>query len=1202
MTRKRIWQLKKGDKQKSKLLAEALDVSPVMATVLVNRGITTPEEAQRFLTASLTDLQNPYALPAMEEGAQRIYQAIRSGEKILVYGDYDVDGITGTVLLTNLLRRLGGKASYYIPDRLEEGYGLNSQALVAAKEAGTGLIISVDCGISSREEAVEARELGIDLVITDHHQPPEQLPSALAVINPKLADESRPWYDLAGVGVAFKVGQAVASLFSQESSCNVYLDLVALGTIADIVALRGENRILVKAGLACINQGNCCLGLQSLIKATGLKMGQLSTGQVGFVLAPRLNACGRLGKADLAVQLLLSKDLEQTREICNHLEEENSLRREMEEKIYQEALEMLEKEGGLGEDKLIFLVSPHWHPGVMGIVASRLTEKYYRPTILLNLTEGIGKGSARSIPGFHLYKALEQVKADLLNFGGHEMAAGLSLAEEKIPLVRQRLQEYTRTVLDERFLTPVLPLDAEVTLQDINEELVREIDLLAPYGAGNPAPFLVIRNSCLEEVRKVGKEGSHLKLKLSDKNRRIEGIGFQLGDLQEEAGGWQRCDVAFRPQVNTYKGVSRVQLQLQELKNYLEPDDPCLSLSFLEQLYLEGEIWLEDDCYRDIINQEKFYTKVVGVTFEERQEVIREIAPGACVELRHEVTNSFDQNAVGVYYNHFLLGYLKACLARNLAPALDQGIKYSATVSQVTGRDKGRLGVNLCLQKREENKEEAFNVREKLAFYNPEQIEEKIREVILGQAEYYEKQKEALSFLQEGHNTLLILGTGRGKSAVFQSLAARSALLQNKVTLIVYPLRSLVNDQYHRLEEKMSLLGVRVTAVNGSMSRAERKQFFEDLQQGQVEIILTTPEFLAFHLAKFKKIREKIGLFVVDEAHHLARSKRRGYRLLGQSWEQLGKPLALAVTATAAEETAQWIADVLCCSRLVVEKHVRKNLQIVDKRTEKDKLKYLLTLLDTGERIVIYVNSRKQAYQLASDLRVYYPAAREEIGFYHGGLNSQYRVLLEKMFRAGELRVMVTTSAFGEGIDIPDIKHVVLYHLCFSLTEFNQLSGRAGRNNEEAQIHLLFNEKDRKLNELILEGAAPTRAVLAKFYLYLREEGKKENPLLFTNQELQKGMQKQGIKNFREQTASACLGILEDLGLIRRENEGKQRYIHMLPPPSEKLDLASSLRYLEGRDEADEFKSFAEFALKENRETILAMVNRPLVPSRIIRL
>jgi len=1203
MTRKRIWQIKKVDESKGRQLAAALGILPVTASILLNRGITTPEEAREFLTDSLADLQNPQELPDMQAGAQRIKRAILNSENILVYGDYDVDGITGTVLLTDLLRRLGGKVSYYIPNRMEEGYGLNNEAVSLAKETGTDLIVTVDCGISSLVEADKIREMDMDLVITDHHQLPEQLPRALAVINPKLAEESKPWYDLSGVGVAFKVGQAVASLFSQESIGEEYLDLVALGTIADIVSLRGENRILAKAGLERINLNKCRPGLQGLLEQTGLKGKEITSGHVGFVLAPRLNACGRLGKADLAVRLFLSRDIHEIEDICRTLEEENMTRRKVEEKIYQEALERLTQEDETGDNKLIFLSSPNWHPGVIGIVASRLTAKYYRPTILLNLEEGIGQGSARSIPGFHLYKALEQVKEDLCKFGGHEMAAGLTLPEEKIPVVQKYLQEYACSVLDEKNLTPELHIDAEVTIGEINERLVEEIQLLGPFGHGNPSPLLVLRNGCLAEVRRVGQEGKHLKLTVSTKNKHIEAIAFKLGEIEEEVKEWSRCDLVFQPQLNTFRGVTNVQMQLQDLKDSLEPDDPYVALPFLEQLYLDGEIWLEDDSYRDITTQEQFYTKVVGVTYEERQKHIREITAGESVELRRELTNSYDRNAIAVYFQKQMIGYLKAPLANSLAYALDHGSRYQAVVTQITGLDKDCLGVNICLRKtaesnkRTEKKGEDFFCREQLVDYSSEQIEEKIRQTILGSADYYEKQKEALGFLQVGANTLLILATGRGKSAVFQSMAARLALLENKATIIVYPLRSLVNDQYYRLQDKMSLLGVQVSAVNGSLSRPERKQFFDDLQQGKVEIILTTPEFLAFHLEKFKAIRDKIGLFVVDEAHHLAKSKRKGYRLLGKSWEQLGKPLALAVTATANSETAQYIMDGLCCKKMVVENYVRKNLQVVDKRTEKDKLKYLLELVASGERIVIYVNSRKQAYQLASDLRLYYPAARDEIGFYHGGLYSQHRIILERMFRDGELRVIVTTSAFGEGIDIPDIKHVVLYHLCFSLTEFNQLSGRAGRNNEEAKIHLLFNERDRKLNELILEGAAPSRAVLGKFYVYLREESeKKGNPLLATNEELSQAMLKLKLKNLKQQTVSVCLGILEDIGLLRRESAGKQRLIYLLPPPSEKLNLADSLRYLEGQDEWEEFQYFAEVALKEEKEAILERMNRPLVP------
>ena len=1206
MSEEQIWQVKKLDNKKIEAIAEKLKVSTVMATILVNRKFESTEEVKAFLYQNPRDLRDPCEIPALKKAAERIYLAIQKGENILVYGDYDVDGVTATVLLMELLSGLGGKVNYYIPNRIEEGYGLNIQAIEKAKKEGTNLIITVDCGIASLEEVAYAVELGIDIVITDHHEPQANLPNAVAVVDPKIAvinkesDKNLPWLGLAGVGVAFKVGQAVARLMNKEESCYDYLDLVALGTIADIVPMRGENRILVKEGLKHINSSTCRVGLKSLIECAGLKLENISVGNVGFVIAPRLNACGRLGKADMAVKLLLSNNVDQALEISTELEDENKTRRDIEGQIYKEAMEQLENEGGIKDKGIIVLFSKNWHTGVLGIVASRITEKYYRPSILINIENGIGKGSGRSIHGFNLYKALEKVKDNLLRFGGHEMAAGLTLKEDEIVYVRDTLQEYAKTVLDKKILTPVLNIDAEVSMEDINEGLINEIELLSPFGNENPTPVLVVRASKLEGVRGVGQTSSHLKLKVVGDNRCIDGIGYRMGNLLDEILEFKSCDVAFIPEMNNYKGNSCVQMKVESIKSHYEPDDPLAPLSFTDELFRDGEIWLEDDCYRDIINREQFYTKVVGVTFENRQEVIKNINTGEALALRREPNNPFDNRAIGVYYKNSSIGYLKVSLANNLFSIMDKGTRYQAYVTQVTGQNRDTLGVNICVQRIDdwEKQESDLEIKERLEHCSCEEIQEKTRKVILGNSNYHEKQKEAIGFLKEGHNTLIVFGTGRGKTAVFQAMAAILALNEKKITLLVYPLRSLVNDQYHRLQGKMSLLGVRISAINGSVSIPERREFFKNYYQGKVDMVLTTPEFLAFHIEEFQTMAEKIGLFVVDEAHHLAKSKRRGYKLLGRCWQQLGKPLSLAATATADDDVAQSIIKNLCSTRLVVEKHVRDNLILVDSRGEKDKLQYLLKLLDSGERIVIYVNSRKQAYQLASDLRFYYPAGKNEIAFYHGGLNSDYRVLLENMYRDGTLRVMVTTSAFGEGIDIPDIKHVVLYHLCFSFTEFNQLSGRAGRNNEEAKIHLLFNEKDKKINELILEGVAPNREILGKIYLFLREQASKCTPIQITNREIMEAMLKKGANNFKEQTAAACLGILEEIGLLLREVEGSKRYIHLVPPPPGKLDLTDSIRYLEGYDELEDFKSFASYALNEGKDSIIAGINTPIYPAK----
>ncbi|MBZ4655227.1 MAG: single-stranded-DNA-specific exonuclease RecJ [Peptococcaceae bacterium] len=1202
MRGRRIWRLTKHNSDAVQTLTKGLGISPTLAKILVNRGITSLAEAEGFLRDDVRKLKSPFEMKGIKEGAERVHKAMASGEKILVYGDYDVDGITSTALLTGLLRRLGAQVDYYIPARMEEGYGLNNQAILQAKEQGVDLLISVDCGISSVQEAEYAASLGLDIIITDHHQPPARLPQACAVINPKLMECQVPWLDLAGVGVAYKLGQSVAQMQGKGEYAYHYLDLVALGTIADIVPLTGENRILVKEGLKLLAKAERP-GIKALLEVTGLYGKEISTGQVGFGLAPRLNACGRLSDANLGVELLLTDSYERAREVALFLDKENQMRQVIEAEILQDAVTRIEKELDLAQEKIIVLASAEWHPGVIGIVASRLTEKYYRPTVLISLDKGVGKGSARSIPGFNLYQALVSLKGHLLKYGGHEMAAGLTIAEEAIPSFRRAINEYAAQTLTEKDMIPFIQVDAEIAWEEINEDLIQEITWLAPFGLHNPSPVLALRRGQMCECKEVGTEGAHLKVRVLGENRRLDGIGFQLGTLATQAAAWDRCDLAFVPEINVWNGRSQVQLNIKDIKPSHEPDDPFQPISFLDQLYLEGEVWLEDDYYRDITNREEFYTKVVGVTFNGRQEIIRQINEGETVILQREPHNIFDPWAIAVYYNDAQIGYLNARLSRNLAQSLDKGARYQAYVTQVTGRLKEILGVNLCIRRvyEEETTKDLGKIKEKFRALPAEEMWQEIRKAILGEFDYHPKQKEALQALRDGRNSLVIFGTGRGKSAVFQTMAAYLALAKGKATVIVYPLRSLVNDQYHRLKDKLAPLGVSVAAINGSLNLEERKEFFKGVHQGNIDVILTTPEFLAYHLEKFHIMVDRIGLFVVDEAHHL-QGKRYGYRQLGKVWRELGAPLALAVTATANDETAQHIVDTLACRSLIIDTHERANLQVLDRRGERDKLKYLLNLIACGERVVIYVNSRKQAYQLAKELRQYYPSLRDEIGFYHGGLNSEYRLTLENMFREGTLRVMVTTSAFGEGVDFPDIRHVVLYHLSFSRTEFNQLSGRAGRDNGKAQIHLLFGEGDRKLNELILEGSTPSREVLGKLYLYLRDKSRTLNPLQITNSELAEYMQQAGHKNFREQTASASLAILEELGLLLREVEGNQRYLHLAPPPPGKLDLSDSVRYLEGLEEWEEFKEFAEYVLKEDAGRILGTVNKPIFPQRPLNL
>ncbi|NLJ33179.1 MAG: single-stranded-DNA-specific exonuclease RecJ [Firmicutes bacterium] len=564
----KVWRLGEGEPSARKLLAQEVGISPIVAQVLLNRGITTPQEARDFLSAPLTSIHDPFLMKDMDKAVARLKHAILAQEPILIYGDYDVDGMSATALLLIFLRKLGAKVRYYIPRRLEEGYGLNKALLRRASAEGFKLIFTVDCGIAALEEVVVGREYGLDFIITDHHEPLGELPPATAVLNPKREDCSYPFPDLAGVGVAFKVVQALGSAqaYSGDKWWREYLDLVALGTIADVVPLRGENRILVKYGLEAL-QDSERVGIRALLEVAGLAGRELKPGHIGFYLGPRLNACGRLGRADGGVQLLVTNNKGRARELAQGMERENRRRQEIERTILAQARAQVEEEVDLARERVIVLGAPAWHPGVIGIVASRLVELYYRPTLLISLQEGEGRGSARSIPGFHMFKALGRCDDLLLEFGGHAQAAGFSLLEDKLAALRRRLNEVAYEWLREEELHPVQPIDMAVKMKDLDFALVNSLEALAPFGMGNPQPVFACHQAELAACREVGREGAHLKLRVRQEGYELDGIGFRLGDLTpvlKEHG--REVDLAFALERNQWRGRTSLQLVIKDLR------------------------------------------------------------------------------------------------------------------------------------------------------------------------------------------------------------------------------------------------------------------------------------------------------------------------------------------------------------------------------------------------------------------------------------------------------------------------------------------------------------------------------------------------------------------------------------------------------------------------------------------------------------
>jgi single-stranded-DNA-specific exonuclease len=545
---------------------DQLQLSHLVARVLISREPAL-ETARGFLTTRLSELPDPFLLPDMEVAVDRLHKALAGGEKIAVHGDYDVDGITGTVLLYAGLEAMGSSnLEYHIPLRLRDGYGLSAAALEKAAGEGVKVVVSVDCGVSAHKEAVLAKEHGVDLIITDHHQPPPELPEALAVINPQRQDSQFPFQTLAGVGVAFFLLVALrkrlrdGGWFADRSEPDLrqYLDLVALGTIADLVPLQGINRTLTRHGLALLETGHR-VGVRALKQVAGVK--DISSGVVGYQLAPRLNAAGRMEDASLGVELLLDQDMVKALNTARYLDQCNRERRELEKQTLQEAEAAV---AGLSEDHThaIVLAGEGWHAGVIGIVASRLVDRYYRPTVLVAMDGKSGKGSCRSIRGFHLYQGLQVCADHLESFGGHEMAAGLSLTSEQLKGFSVAMESHARTELSDEDLIPKLRYDGEMLLEELDLGTLRQMEGLAPFGMGNPEPLLLVESVRAMQVKTVGE--NHLRFTVCQGAFSHPAIAFGMLDRREEFQG--EIDLLVAPQINHYSGRDTVQLRVKDVR------------------------------------------------------------------------------------------------------------------------------------------------------------------------------------------------------------------------------------------------------------------------------------------------------------------------------------------------------------------------------------------------------------------------------------------------------------------------------------------------------------------------------------------------------------------------------------------------------------------------------------------------------------
>ncbi|MBM7691887.1 single-stranded-DNA-specific exonuclease [Peribacillus deserti] len=555
------WIVNESDSETVNDLVQQLNITPLAAKLLVNRGLASAESARTFLFNNDEPFHDPFLFNDMQKAVDRIYKAIDKKEKILIFGDYDADGVSSTAILMITLKELGARVEYYIPNRFTEGYGPNIPAFEQALNNGVSLIITVDTGISAVKEAEFLQNAGVDYIITDHHEPGAELPAALAIIHPKLPGSNYPYKDLAGVGVAFKLAHALKGELPEE-----LLDIASIGTIADLVPLFGENRLIAARGIKKLRHTSRP-GFLAMFKTANIKQREINEESIGFGLAPRINAAGRLDSAYPAVELLLSNDSEEAQIIASEINEMNKERQKIVSETVEEAIREVEDHYPPDSNGILVIGKEGWNPGIVGIVASKLVDKFYRPAIVLSFDEekGIAKGSARSIEGFDLFANLSKCRDILPHFGGHPMAAGMTLNLEDVQELRTRLNKLAGEQLSEEDYTPITKLDSKITLEEISLSAIEELEMLAPFGMGNPKPLILIESVPMDSIKKIGADQKHLKIILDNGEAELDGVGFGLGVHYDHISPYSRVSVIGELSINEWNNVRKPQIFLADL-------------------------------------------------------------------------------------------------------------------------------------------------------------------------------------------------------------------------------------------------------------------------------------------------------------------------------------------------------------------------------------------------------------------------------------------------------------------------------------------------------------------------------------------------------------------------------------------------------------------------------------------------------------
>ncbi len=1117
-------------KEQAALIAREMGLPRFVATVLVSRGIDTPEAAAAFLSPSLErDWLNPYGIEGMGEVADALEAAIKGRKHIVVFGDFDLDGISATTVMTRGIRALGGKVTPFIPSRFSEGYGLTLAALERVKQLGCDVLVTVDCGISCRDEVAAAQKAGISVVVTDHHEASDAVPVGVPLIDPK-AQPGNPSQILAGVGVALKVVQALGSRFGFPHLWRSYTDFATLGTVADLMPMRDENRALVSDGLRQMNEApRPCIA--ALAAVSGMEGKALTSTNLSFSLVPRLNAAGRMDDAALALDLLMSDSFEEASLLAQKLDAVNTRRRQIEAELSEVALAQAQRE--YAGERVLVVAGEGWHEGVKGIVASRLVGEYGVPVLLFTIEDGQARGSGRSVGKVNLFEAIESASDLLTRFGGHGAAVGVTLPVGNLPAFKQRLCEHMDALPASEF-KPMCEVDAVVNLHDLTIPDVEALDRLAPFGQENLEPVLFAHNVLLDQCRAVGAGKNHFSCTLTDGRAQVGGILFHCSDIESLVATESIVDAAFTAQIDEWRGRRSVKAMLKELV----PSRACSCL----------DACLDEDCRAFV---ESLFCEGGDGGAAQAAEGAGCVRPAA------------------------------ATAAGDCAPGARQAASDAAAQKASALREHWK----------------------QVGRDDPRALKAEVVRAIIGDHAPHATQAQIMAMLEQGHSVLGIMATGRGKSLVFQAHAATIALAEGKASLFVYPLRALMSDQAYNIGRKFARFGLKCAVLNGDTPADARRATYDGLADGTVDIVLTTPEYLSFH-AEEVAASGRIGFMVVDEAHHIGQAKagaRPAYKELADVVARLGGPVVLAVTATANDQIAHDIERTLPIGERVVDATSRDNLHVDDQRGMLARDDYLAHIIGSGRKCVIYVNSREQSVGVARRLRRRVPHLAPMIGFYNAGLGREERTRVEDLFREGAIRVLVATSAFGEGIDIPDIRHVVLYHMPFSDVEFNQMAGRAGRDGADSWVHLLYGRQDVSVNRGILEDMTPCRDVMAQVYRRLKALQADARGALFSLGVDDLARLASEARHPVSPSAAACgLSVFSELGLIeatRSFADGAESYLVRVVEDAKKVELTDSVRYREGLDEIEEFQQFRAWAMKCDIHGLTVRVTHPIAPS-----